>query len=305
MRTFFVVNPTAGKGKCRQLWSLIQPHLSSWGNWTYAYTCTRGQATQLTRDAVTEGYDRIVALGGDGTLSEVVNGLFGTPAALGVIPAGTGNDFARWAGIPSQPVQAARLAMTGSARPVDVGEVTTQAGSRYFLNVAGFGFDAEVAGAVNQYPKYLGGTLPYILGILRTLWHCRPVHVQLVMDGRCFERTILLGAVANGRYYGGGMLIAPEACADDGLFDICLAGNLGPGAVLRLLPKLYLGAHKSHPLVEFFRCRELQIRSARPVNCQADGELAGGVPLVFRIHPGGIRCVTCNSERAVMPSPSA
>lgn len=304
MRTFFVVNPRAGKGKGRAVWDRIRPQLERPDSWSFALTERPGHATELARAAAAQGYARIAALGGDGTLSEVVNGVAGSGAALAVVPAGTGNDFVRWAGIPAEPMAAARLALAGSARPIDLGEIRAAGRSMYFINVAGFGFDAEVARAVNAYPKYLGGTVPYVLGILKTLWRYRPTPVRLTMDGRVLERKVLLAAVANCKSYGGGMLIAPDAAENDGWFDVCVAGDLGPAEVLLVVPKIYSGGHKTHPKCEFFRCRELHVEAAAPLGCQADGELAGSLPLTFRIHPGGIRCVTARPDNADSPSPS-
>lgn len=303
MRTFFVVNPAAGRGRARRIWEQIRPRLTELGEWGFAHTQRPGHATELARMAATQGYVRVVALGGDGTLSEVVNGLAGTGAALAVVPAGTANDFIRSAGIPARPFAAAELAMTGPVRPVDLGEIRSGDRSRYFINVAGFGFDAEVARAVNAYPKFFGGTVPYVLGILTTLWRYRPVPVELEVDGRPLHRKVFLGAVAIGQSYGGGMLIAPEAADDDGLFDVCLAGDVGPLQVLRLVPKIYSGGHRAHPQVEFFRCRRLSVRCRAPVSCQADGELAGPLPATFLIHPGGMPCVTGRLESAESPSP--
>lgn len=304
MPAMFIVNPWAGQGRAARVWARVHPRLAGLGEWDVAHTTVPGQATELARAAVARGYDRVVAVGGDGTVSEVANGLAHTGAALGVVPAGTGNDFARCVRIPLDPAAAARLALRGSHRSLDLGEIQAGAHSHYFLNVAGFGFDAAVARVVNAYPKYLGGALPYLLGILQTLWRYRPQPVRLVADGRVLERKVLLVAVANCPTYAGGMRIAPDAVPDDGCFHVCLVGDLPPLEVLRLLPKIFSGGHRYHLGCEFLRCRELHVTSTVTLHCQADGELAGSLPVTFRLHRGGIRCITASDASLDRPSPT-
>jgi YegS/Rv2252/BmrU family lipid kinase len=298
VRSFIVVNPAAGRGRARRVWERVRPHLDRFGRWSGAVTEYPGHARELARAAAADGYARVVALGGDGTVSEVVDGLAWSGSALGVIPAGSGNDFGRSAGVPRDAVAAARLALTGPVRSIDLGEIRSGGRSRHFVNVAGFGFDAEVARTANALPKRFGGTLTYVLAVLRALRRCRPVAVRLELDGRPLERELLLAAVANGPACGGGMLIAPNARNDDGLFDVCLAGDLSRAELVRLLPKMYSGGHAGHPKVEFHRCRELRAQAGAPVGCQADGELTGDLPATFVLHPGGIPCVTPEPGRS-------
>lgn len=286
-----MINPTAGRGSARRVWEQIKDSLDRWGKWEAALTAGPGQAEELARTAAARGFNRVVAVGGDGTLSEVVNGLVGTPVGLGLIPAGTGNDFARVVEIPFHPLRAAELALTRPPRPMDLGYLETTARRTYFLNVAGLGFDAEVAKAVNAFPKYLGGTIPYLLGILKTLWRYTPAPVELEADGRRLDRKVLLAAVGIARAYGGGMLVLPSARLDDGEFDVCIAGEIGRAACLGLVPKLYRGGHVGHPKVEFLRCRELRVQSARPVAVHADGEVVGQLPATFRVHPGALQVI--------------
>jgi diacylglycerol kinase (ATP) len=208
------------------------------------------------------------------------------------VPAGTGNDSSRNLGIPSEPIAAARLALSGPIRPIDLGEIETTQGSSYFVNVAGFGFDAEVSTRVNALPKFVGGTVPYVLGVLQTLWQFRAPSMRITVGERTIERRVFLVAVANCASYGGGMRIAPDAVPDDGLFDVCLVGDLSRLAVLRLVPKMYSGGHRTHPAVELLRCRAVHAQANVRVRCQADGELVGDLPATFTIHAGGLRCVT-------------
>jgi diacylglycerol kinase (ATP) len=210
------------------------------------------------------------------------------------VPAGTGNDCARNLGVPDDPVAAAHLALTGKPRSVDAGEAQTSSAVRHFLNVAGFGFDADVAERVNTLPKFLSGTAPYVLGVLQTLWQFRAPRIRLTVDEQEIEQTVFLVAVANCPTYGGGMQIAPDATWDDGLFDVCVVGEVSRLEVLRLVPKMYSGGHRGHSAVQFFRCRTLRARpmSTVAVGCQADGELIGSLPATFTIHRGALQCVT-------------
>lgn len=288
VRACFVVNPAAGRGKGRTTWQTIAALAADHGA-TVHFTERPGHAVDLARRAADGGYDRVLAVGGDGTINEVANGLFGTGVALGLIPSGTGNDLCRALAVPRTPLDAAKLALTGAPRPIDVGEIEA---SRYFVNVAGVGFDAEVARATNAYPKYLGGTVPYILGILKTLWRFSPVPMEIDVDGRSYDRKVLLLAVGNAQAYGGGMRILPEAVVDDGLLDICIGGDVGRMEILGLVPKLYSGRHVGHPKVEFARGRRVSIRSSIPVAVHADGDVIGELPKTFIIHPGALPVIT-------------
>jgi diacylglycerol kinase (ATP) len=294
VRSLVVVNPVAGKGNARRLWERARHALAAGGigDWQCVTSERVGHARELAQAAAHAGCERVVAVGGDGTVLEVANGVAHTDTALAIVPAGTGNDSSRNLGIPSEPIAAARLALSGPIRPIDLGEVETARGSTYFVNVAGFGFDAEVSTRVNALPKFVGGTVPYVLGVLQTLWQFRAPSMRITVDERTIERRVFVVAVANCASYGGGMRIAPDAVPDDGLFDVCLVGDLSRLAVLRLVPKMYSGGHRSHPAVELLRCRAVHAQADVRVRCQADGELVGDLPATFTIHPGGLRCVT-------------
>jgi diacylglycerol kinase (ATP) len=138
----------------------------------------------------------------------------------------------------------------------------------------------------------VGGTAIYVLGVVQALRHYASPPMRLTIDGRLIERQLFLVAVANGASYGGGMLIAPDAKSDDGLFDVCLVDRLSRLEVLRMLPSLYSGGHRHHPAVEFVRCRQLRAESVDDVRCQADGELVGDLPATFHIRSGALRYVT-------------
>lgn len=293
MSTLVIVNPAAGRGRAVRIWTRVSTRVSCFKDLEWVTTRAPGHARNLARDAVSRGVDRVVAVGGDGTVSEVAGGLAGSQVALGVIPAGTGNDFSHALGLPSAPEPAARVALGRSRRRVDLGHVHNADQRVSFVNVTGCGFDAEVVRRTSA-TLCAGGALLYLGGILRTLRAFRPVPMRLVADGRSLERLVLGIAVAIGPRYGGGMLIAPHAVVDDGWFDVCLIGDVTPLQLVALLPRLYAGTHGVHRAVELFRCRELTVEpvlAASDVGCQADGELLDRLPATFSIQPQGLLCV--------------
>jgi diacylglycerol kinase (ATP) len=279
-RVLAVVNPAAGGGRPGRVWAELSPT---------GMECVRterpGHATEIAREAAAGGYERVVAVGGDGTVSEVTAGLVGSETALGIVPCGTGNDFSRALGVPSRPSAALRLALGGSARPIDVGRIDIAGRSRWFANVAGCGFDAEVVRRLRRGQS----SLVYLFGVLRTVTGYKPRRMRVEFDGRMVERRAVGVAVANGPRYGAGLRIAPRASLDDGLFDVCVVGALGAAGILGLLPFLYLGAHARYPRVELFRARSVAIEG--DAGCQADGELVGDLPARFEVVPGALRVV--------------
>lgn len=291
-RCCFIVNPTAGHGRALKTWRRIEPLLETMGEFGVKFTQRPRHGEELARQAAAEGWERVVALGGDGTLNEVGNGLMGTSAALAIVPTGTGNDWVRTAGIPLDAHGAARVAFTGRVAPIDVGHAV---GHRYFFNIAGIGFDAEVSRRVNDYGpvlKAVGGTLPSLLGIVGTLFSFNGVKVVAEIDGerRQIPRMLLM-AVGLARYYGGGMKILPEAVLDDGWFDLAWGDDLGRLELVRLVGKIYSGGHVGHPKVTFGRCRRIEATSDQPVAFHLDGDVAGNLPVTFELLPGALNAV--------------
>jgi YegS/Rv2252/BmrU family lipid kinase len=292
-----IVNPSAGNGAARHVARRVLTGFAPARAWDWVTTERPGHAADLAREAAALGYERVIAVGGDGTACEVANGLAETPTVLGMIPAGTGNDTAMNLGIPRDPIAAASLALAGTARPIDLGEVRTARSATCFLNVAGIGFDAEVAWRVNRLPwtwtKPLGGTLPYLLGVVQTLCLYRSARVRLCFDQQpAADEAVFMIAVANCASYGGGIRIAPDARPDDGRLDVCVVRDLPRLDVLRLVPRLYSGGHVGHPAVHMMRARGLSVDGARRVRCQADGEVVGELPAHFSIRAAALRCVT-------------
>lgn len=298
MKTLFIINPVAGGGRGLRTWQAVEQALVRRGlAYEYRFTEGRNAATELAVQARQNGYDTVVGVGGDGTIQEIVNGLIGPngecPAALGVIPGGTGNDFSKMLGYPRDPEGALNVILDGKVRRFDVG----RANGRYFINIAGVGFDAEVAGFLNQRPKRLPGALMYVYGVLAVLLRYRPAPLTIDLGGEVLERRCLLVSVANGPSHAGGMKMCPEARPDDGVLDLCVVGNLSRLQTVTLLPKVFSGRHTRHPEVKLYTARKVRITSDEPLYVQADGEIFGRVPVEVEIVPGVLRVIGADPDR--------
>jgi len=291
-RVFVILNPAAGKGRAIRAWRTVGPALRDAGLSFDEVVEDRPQlAIPLAEDASRRGYTVIVAVGGDGTVHEVVNGILRaqvpSPPAVAMIPGGTGNDFARGVGVPKDPLTAGQLLLNGRRRRVDVGQVN----DRYFVGIAGVGFDAEVAAKVNVWPKWIGGTAVYLAAILTMLVTYRCAPTRLVIDGDEQRLRMFLMAAANTPWYAGGMYMAPHARPDDGRLEIITARDLGRVETLGLLPRVFSGAHLRHPKVAHRSAREVRVESDLPLAIHADGETVGRVPAVFRAVPQAIEVI--------------
>jgi YegS/Rv2252/BmrU family lipid kinase len=291
VRVLAIVNPAAGKGSGARIWERVRSEVDGLHTCECVMTERAGHARELAHSASARGYERVIAFGGDGTICEVANGLAHSDTALGMVPVGTGNDTPKNLGVPVDPCAAARMAATLTPRTIDLGRIETAETSAYFVNIAGFGFDAEVAWRVNRWPKLIAGSLPYLAGVLQTLVQYQSPSMRISVDGQVLERRVFMVAVANMPSYGGGMLITPEARPDDGLLDVCVVSHLSRREVVRVVPKMYSGGHVGHHAVVMLRGREVIASAERRVRCHADGELVGDLPARVTIEPGALRCV--------------
>lgn len=290
MRICFIVNPAAGRGKALKTWTQLEPLARSLGKFEVRFTERPRHGTELARQAVAEGFDRVASVGGDGSINEVGNGLVHSQVALAVVPSGTGNDFARTVGIPQDAEAAMRVAFNGKVRPVDVGHLI---GRYYFFNIAGSGFDAAVSNTIHTaWYKKLGGTIPYIISVLQTLVTYRPQPMTVDIDGQSYSRKALLISIGNTQFTGGGMMMLPDAICDDGLLDVVIGGDVTKIETLGLLPKIFSGGHKGHPKVEFFRGKRITISSENQLLVNVDGDITGTLPATFEVVPGALLVVT-------------
>ncbi|MEO6951944.1 MAG: diacylglycerol kinase family protein [Polyangia bacterium] len=302
--TVVIVNPSSAGGRTGKKWSKLSALLrEAYGPFEDCFTEAAGDGERLTRQAITEGAATVIAVGGDGSINDVVNGFFDArdPArrcktALGVIPLGTGGDFIRSIGVPRDPVLAARALAAAAPRLIDVGRIhlTGHDGepkTRYFINVASFGIAGLVDKYVNASKKSLPGTLAFALATLRAglAYKNSPVRIR-VDDGEWKTGPVYNVSLANARFFGGGMKVAPEALLHDGLLELVRFGDMGLWDLIRDGRDLYSGRHVDLAEVSTGKVRSLDAESldGREVLLDVDGEQPGRLPARFEIVPAAL-----------------
>jgi len=293
-----IVNPRSNKGRTAALLPEITRYLRHLKiEFEVQMTDVPGQATNFAQQTVPDRYRRVIAVGGDGTCHEVVNGLLiaaqrgGQVPALGVIPTGSGNDLAHSLGIHPDIEQACNILKNGSGRVIDVGRVTVDGKSLFFANNVGLGLDAEVA-LTTRKSRILRGFLMYLGSALWAVAFGKwPYQARFSFNNEQHEQTITLFTVANGQRSGGGFFFTPEAKLDDGLFDICYASSLSRFEVLNLLPKTLKGTHIHHQAVTLRRSNKIQIFVEAGIPGHIDGEILCilGRRFTFEILPKALR----------------
>ncbi len=300
-RNLAVVNPASRHGATARHWDAVEARLRDALGGDLEVERTRGprDAARIAREGVRAGAERVLVVGGDGTTSEVVSGLLaadlGRHAEIGLLPFGTGGDLARTLGIPRDPDAAIAAFVAGKSRRIDAGRVhyRNRAGDEvtsYFLNVASIGASAAVTERVNRSSGRLGGTAAFLMGSLATIVHWRSPDVTLRLDGvLVHEGPLALATAANGRFFGGGMQVSPEALPDDGLLDVVVIPDVGKARMVALLARSYRGTHLAHPAVSLHRGRTLEA-DAEPgrVWLEIDGEPLGTLPARFELLPGAV-----------------
>lgn len=301
----FVINPAAGNGKVSRHWAGLQHDLQqNLSEINVEFTAAVHEATTITRQALHDGFEVAVAVGGDGTIHEVVNGFFegghviNRQACLGVIAMGTGSDLVRTLKPTRDIVRLADKFKNMNARTCDVGKLICQnhegvPTAHYFINIADAGFGALVAHRVNASSKRMGYFVSYLSALLRTLKNYKNKRVKIRLDdSRPWEQTVNSVIVANGCYFGGGMLVAPTARPDDGLFDIVIVGDISRTEAVMNLRRLYTGRLAEHPKVTVLRGKRIMLDSEQQVMLEADGEIPGRLPAAFEILPGALKVIS-------------
>jgi YegS/Rv2252/BmrU family lipid kinase len=304
LKTFFVVNPQSASGRTGKRWLETNAKLvRGIGQTEHAFTTCPNDAIELTRRALRDGFDCVVAVGGDGTINEVVNGFFerGQPvnghAAMAVLPLGTGGDFRRSFGWTPNLEHAIERLKGESTIQLDVGLLEYenhegQTATRFFVNVCSLGVGGLVDQEVGR-SKWLGGKLGFMFASMKALVKYSDQTVTFSADAGAPERTQITAlSVANGKYFGGGMCVAPEAVPSDGVFDVTVWQGFGFSDFLLKSKALYSGSHVNLSGTRVFKCRSLEASSDQQVLLDVDGEQLGRLPCKIKILPGAIRLKT-------------
>ena len=297
MGTVFLVNPASDNGATGKRWPELAHRAGMLGLTGETLLSERpGHVTELAEQAARSGAELIVAVGGDGTLNEAVNGMMraGGGPEVAIIPLGTGMDFGRTYGIPTRFDDAVRTVVDGRTRTIDLGRVDyrTWAGEpaeRYLVNVGSVGMSAAVAQRANGMSKAFGGRATFFYALVRVFlgWQNTVVDVDLDGDRRSARMHDVI--VANGQYHGGAMWLAPNASPDDGLFDVLLIGDVTKLDFATTAPKLYRGTHLSHPKVDLERAHVVTVDGAETLPIELDGEQVGTTPARFEVVPEALR----------------
>jgi diacylglycerol kinase (ATP) len=281
-----VFNPAAGQAESLSQELVACRDILRNGGWSVELTPTAspGDGTRIARDAANMGYDVVIAAGGDGTINDVINGLAGSRTALGALPIGTMNVWVRELGLPLQPRAAAETLLTARVRPIDLG----RAGERYFLLMAGVGFDAAVVNEVRSGEKRLLGAFAYLFRAIKLAFRFQGARVRLTVDGRALRRRALLIVLGNSQLYDGIMKITARASIDDGLLDLCvIKGNTLLQAPLRLA-SIWLQRYSIDPEIEYHRARTVRIESRDRLPVQVDGDPFGTTPITIECVPAAL-----------------
>lgn len=288
-----VANPTSGRGKGGRLLDQLRSSLrASAFDHDLIVSESPEHPERAAREAAEAGARILVAVGGDGLVSACANGLIGTETALGIVPAGSGNDFANSVGLDTnRPLNALALLNEPTIRRVDTVRAEGPGWARHFICVSGCGFDSETNEYANSL-SHLRGRAPYVVAVFRTLFRFRPAEFRFTIDGQNHRGEAMLVAVGNTQSYGGGMRICPNAEMDDGLLDVTVVSAVSKPTFVRVFPRVFSGTHIEHPAVSSYRGAKMELEASRPFWIYADGEPFGQLPATFTVLPGSLGVVS-------------
>jgi len=299
-----IVNKAAGGGKTEKDWPRIKQLLDQYQiPFEAHFTTRRLHASIIARNMIKEGYSKIIVVGGDGTMNEVINGVFAqrrihtTEVMLGMISVGTGNDWARMFKIPSDYEGAVKTIKEQKTFIQDAGLVNylknDKEWKRYFINIAGMGFGARVVERSNRMKdRGKSGPFLYFYNIFFSLLRYKSQKAEIEIDGTSYDRSIFSMNVGIGKYNGGGMIQVPHAIADDGLYSITLIKKIGKLNILANMKRLYNGSITKHSKVETYMAKSVQIGGSARLQVETDGETLGHGPVSFEIIPRSVRVIS-------------
>lgn len=270
-RIMFIINPVAGNGRGAELIPKIKIAMEQAQlDYGLKISSREGRVEVLADEAVKEGFTEIVAVGGDGTITEVMNGIFEKSVTMGIIPSGTGNDFIRSINIPSDSNAAIQSIVKGHTRDLDVGLVN----GHPFLNVVSMGIDGNIIRDFEKIKTWIKGPSAYLVSTIKSIMMFKPFKVRIRINEETFNRDIVLIAIGNGRYFGGGMEITPKAKLDDGLLDVCIVHAIARHRLLKFFPKVFTGSHLLVKDVEYRKCDSIEIENISGIiHVNSDGNL--------------------------------
>ena len=294
-----LANPTAGHGRSGSLMGKVARMLHDAGvSHEIRVSTSAADLGRLARVAGDEGARIVAVMGGDGSVHLVVNGLLGTGAALAVLPAGTGDDFATSVAAKNLP-DAVKLLVEPKIVPIDVVKLTCGAETRHYVNIAGAGFDSDVNETANGMKVRLGNTGTYLAAVIKTLPKFKPARFAISVDSEQVDLEAMLVVVGNAPAYGGGMRVLPAALVNDGLLDVCVVTALSKPGFLKAFPRVFRGTHTSHPNVLMFRGTHVRVEADRLVEVYADGERVGPLPALHELVPAALPMVVGPQAKAV------
>jgi diacylglycerol kinase (ATP) len=294
-----VANPTAGHGKAGRRIGKVTTALHALRVPHEVRVSESGEDLQrIAREAADAGTRILAALGGDGTASLMANAVLGSGTALAALPSGTGDDFAKAIGAGTLDV-AIELLANPKIRDLDVVHVTTGATETHAVNIVSAGFDSEVNETANGMTIRLGGTGTYVAALVKTLSRFSPAAFSIEVDDERLELDAMLVEVGNGRWTGGRMQVLPNAVMNDGLLDVCVVEALSKPAFVRAFPRVFTGAHTSHPKVRMLRGRRVELQANRRVEVYADGERVGPLPAILEVRPAALPVVVGPGAKGV------
>jgi len=295
--TVFLVNPASANGSTGRRWPELARRAAAAGlEGATLFSERQGHLAELAREAALDGAELLVVVGGDGSVNEVVNGLagLGRQPAVAVVPRGTGWDFSRTFGIPRKIDDAVQIALQGDVRTIDLGRASYRAwdgsdATAWFANVASAGMSGAIAKRANETTKALGGKASYLWATFAVFSGWEATEIEVAVDGERRAGPMFDVVIANGRFFGGGLDICPEAEPDDGLFDVLTIGDVTKRDLVQTMPKMYRGTHLPHPKAELLRGSSVTVTSETPLPIELDGEQPGTTPVTFEVTAGALR----------------
>jgi diacylglycerol kinase (ATP) len=295
MKILVIINPAAGNGKALRLLPNMKRWLSqSSHDFIYEISNTPDEMRSKIVNASGRGIDAILLSGGDGTVHQALPAIAQTGRPFGYLPCGRGNDFARNIGLPADLKSNCSFLSTPSFRKLDLASINQKTP---FVAVAYVGFDGEVNRLANDHQGYFGGTLGYIICVLKALKNFKPFEVEITIDDQTWRERVMMVSVANAPFYGGGMKIAPQAMMDDGVLDICIVKEISKLELLRQFPKVFKGTHVTHPRIMMATGKKIKITSDEDRELFADGEPAGRLPAECTIGSRTIRVLASSNTK--------